>query len=235
VRVILADDACMIREGLARLLVEAGVDVVAQVGDAESLLAEVEEHRPDVAVVDIRMPPTFTIEGLVAAGELRARYPNVAVMILSQHVDSRYASQLLASAEQGVGYLLKDRVVDADEFVAALERICGGGTVVDRTLVDELLRSPRVKHPLAALTPRELEVLALIAEGRTDRGIAAALFLSPKTVEFHVRSILRKLDLPSDATENRRVHAVLTFMGATKQYGQSNVAGEAPSVRRSPP
>ncbi len=229
-RVILADDARMIREGLARLLTEAGVDVVAQAGDGESLVAEIGRHHPDVAVVDIRMPPTFTTEGLAAASHVRSHYPDVAVMILSQHVDSRYASELLASTQRGIGYLLKDRVVDIDEFVAALERIRGGGTVVDRALVDELLRSPWVKDPLAELTTREHEVLALMAEGRTDKGIAVALFLSRKTVEAHVRSILRKLDLPPDATENRRIHAVLAFLGAIEQFGQ----GEAVrGVRRS--
>jgi DNA-binding NarL/FixJ family response regulator len=222
VRVILADDACMIREGLARLLDGTGVDVVAQVGDAEALVAEIERHRPDVVVVDIRMPPTFTIEGLAAARRVREQYPDVAVMILSQHVDSRYASELLASEQQGVGYLLKDRLVDVVEFVAALERIRAGGTVVDRTLVDELLSCPRVKDPLAELTSREYEVLALLAEGRTDKGIAAALYLSRKTVEAHVRNILRKLDLPADATENRRVHAVLAFLGAARRSGASS-------------
>lgn len=227
-RVILADDASMIREGLARMLAEAGVDVVAQAGDGRSLMAEVERHHPDVAVVDIRMPPTFTTEGLVAAAQVRADYPDVAVMILSQHVDSHYASQLLASERQGVGYLLKDRVVDVEEFVVALERIRGGGTVVDRSLVDELLASPRVKHPLADLTPRELEVLSLIAEGRTDKGIAMALFVSCKTVEAHVGSILRKLDLPVDATVNRRVHAVLAFIGAIEQPGHDQVNQRAP-------
>ncbi|MDP8900331.1 MAG: response regulator transcription factor [Actinomycetota bacterium] len=227
-RVILADDASMIREGLARMLAEAGVDVVAQAGDGQSLMAEVERHHPDVAVVDIRMPPTFTTEGLVAAAQVRADYPDVAVMILSQHVDSHYASQLLASERQGVGYLLKDRVVDVEEFVVALERIRGGGTVVDRSLVDELLASPRVKHPLADLTPRELEVLSLIAEGRTDKGIAMALFVSCKTVEAHVGSILRKLDLPVDATVNRRVHAVLAFIGAIEQPGHDQVNQRAP-------
>ena len=141
-------------------------------------------------------------------------------MILSQHVDSHYASELLGSAQQGVGYLLKDRVVDVEDFVDALGRIHGGGTVVDRTLVEDLLRLPRIRHPLARLTAREHEVLALMAEGRTDKGIAAALFLSHKTVETHVGSILRKLDLPADATENRRVHAVLAFLGAIEQFGE---------------
>ncbi len=218
-RVILADDAGMIREGLARLLAEAGVDVVAQAGDAESLLVEVERHQPEVAVVDIRMPPSFTTEGLAAARQVRARYPDVAVMILSQHVDSRYASELLGSGEQFVGYLLKDRVADVDQFVAALRHIRSGGAVVDRTLVEELLGSPWAKHPLAALTAREHEVLALMAEGRTDRGISATLFLSQKTVEAHVRSILRKLNLPIDASENRRVHAVLAFVRAIDRFG----------------
>jgi DNA-binding NarL/FixJ family response regulator len=212
VRVILADDAVVIRQGLARLLAEEGVDVVAQLGDAEALLNAVERERPDAAIVDIRMPPTFSSEGLQAAQAIRERHPSVAVLVLSQHIDAAYAMKLLDERSQRIGYLLKDRIADVAALVDALRRVCEGETVVDPALVGELLEAPRREDPLAELTPREREVLALVAEGRTDRGIAEALWLSPKTVETHVRTIFRKLDLPSSATENRRVHAVLAFL-----------------------
>jgi DNA-binding NarL/FixJ family response regulator len=212
--VILADDAVLIRHGLARLLVDAGVEVAAEVSDAEQLLAAVADEPPDVAVVDIRMPPTHTDEGLRAAREIRSRWPTVAVLVLSQHVEIAYALRLLTGQEAGVGYLLKDRVADVEAFVAALERVAAGSTVVDPTLVAELVGRPRVDHPLTQLSARELEVLALVAEGLTDRGIAQRLYLSNKTVEAHVRSIFRKLELPAEATENRRVHAVLAYLRA---------------------
>jgi DNA-binding NarL/FixJ family response regulator len=212
VRVILADDAAMIRQGLARLLAEQGVDVVAQAGDAEALLAAVRRDPPDAVVVDIRMPPTFTSEGLEAAQAIREGHPSVAVLVLSQHVDAAYAMKLLDERSERVGYLLKDRIADVATLVDALRRVCEGETVVDAGLVGELLNAPRREDPLDELTPREREVLALVAEGRTDRGIAEALWLSPKTVETHVRTIFRKLDLPSSASENRRVHAVLAFL-----------------------
>jgi DNA-binding NarL/FixJ family response regulator len=212
VRVILADDAAMIRQGLARLLAEQSVDVVAQAGDAEALLAAVRRDPPDAVVVDIRMPPTFTSEGLEAAQAIREGHPSVAVLVLSQHVDAAYAMKLLDERSERVGYLLKDRIADVATLVDALRRVCEGETVVDPGLVGELLDAPRREDPLDELTPREREVLALVAEGRTDRGIAEALWLSPKTVETHVRTIFRKLDLPSSATENRRVHAVLAFL-----------------------
>jgi DNA-binding NarL/FixJ family response regulator/class 3 adenylate cyclase len=213
-RVILADDATLIREGLARLLAEEGFHVVAQASDAGELLARVESDRPDLAIVDIRMPPTFTDEGLVAAQQIRAAHPDVGVLVLSQYVDVAYAMKLLTEAAERVGYLLKDRIVDAPELAAALRRIAAGGSVVDPALVAELVSAPAAKDPLSELTSREREVLALLAEGRTDRGIAKLLYVTPKTVEAHVRSIFRKLDLPSDATENRRVHAVLAFLRA---------------------
>jgi len=216
-RLILADDATVIREGLARLLAEEGFDVVAQVGDASDLLAQVGLARPDVAIVDIRMPPTYTDEGLVAAQQIRAAHPDVGVLVLSQYVDVAYAMKLVTEGSERVGYLLKDRIVDVPELAAALRRIADGGSVVDPALVAELVSAPSVEDPLAALTQREREVLALLAEGRTDRGIAKLLYVTPKTVEAHVRSIFRKLDLPSDATENRRVHAVLTFLRARTQ------------------
>jgi DNA-binding NarL/FixJ family response regulator len=213
-RVVLADDATVIREGLARLLAEEGFDVVAQVGDAGDLLAHVDRDRPDIAIVDIRMPPTFTDEGLVAAQEIRAAHPDVGVLVLSQYVDVAYAMKLVSEESQRVGYLLKDRIADVRELAAALQRIADGGSVVDPSLVAELVAAPAAEDPLAQLTAREREVLALLAEGRTDRGIAQLLYITPKTVEAHVRSTFRKLDLPSDATENRRVHAVLTFLRA---------------------
>jgi DNA-binding NarL/FixJ family response regulator len=212
VRVILADDAVVIRQGLARLLAEEGVEIAAQVGDADALLEAVARDSPDAVVVDIRMPPTFSSEGLDAAQAIRDRHPSVGVLVLSQHVDAAYAMRLLDERSERVGYLLKDRIADVAALVDALRRVCEGETVVDPGLVDELLDTPRRKDPLDELTPREREVLALVAEGRTDRGIAEALWLSPKTVETHVRTIFRKLDLPSSATENRRVHAVLAFL-----------------------
>jgi DNA-binding NarL/FixJ family response regulator len=210
-RLILADDATVIREGLARLLIDAGFEVVAQAGDADELRDRVAEHRPDVAIVDIRMPPTFTDEGLVAAQQIRADHPEVGVLVLSQYVDVAYALKLVSEEAERVGYLLKDRIADVDELAEALRRIADGGFVVEPTLVAELVGAG---DPLAALTVREREVLALLAEGRTDRGIGHLLYVTPKTVEAHVRSIFRKLDLPSDATENRRVHAVLAFLRA---------------------
>ena len=213
-RIVLADDATVIREGLARLLAEEGFDVVAQVGDADDLLAHVDRDQPDIAIVDIRMPPTFTDEGLVAAQEIRAAHPDVGVLVLSQYVDVAYAMKLVSEESQRIGYLLKDRIADLPELAAALRRIADGGSVVDPSLVAELVAAPAAEDPLAELTAREREVLALLAEGRTDRGIAQLLYITPKTVEAHVRSTFRKLDLPSDATENRRVHAVLTFLRA---------------------
>ena len=211
-RVILADDAVVIRQGLARLLAEEGVEIAGQVGDADALLAAVDARPPDAVIVDIRMPPTFSSEGLDAAQAIRERHPAVGVLLLSQHVDAAYAMKLVDERAERVGYLLKDRIADVAALVDALRRVCAGETVVDPGLVGELLDTPRRENPLEELTPREREVLALVAEGRTDRGIAEALWLSPKTVETHVRTIFRKLDLPSSATENRRVHAVLTFL-----------------------
>ena len=211
-RVILADDAAVIRHGLARLLADEGITITAEVGDAQELLAAVEDDPPDAVVVDIRMPPSFSSEGLFAAQTIRTKYPDVGVLVLSQHVDAAYAMRLLEERSERVGYLLKDRIADVATLVDALVRVHAGETVVDPGLVTELLDAPRQTDPLAALTPREREVLALVAEGRTDRGIAEALWLSPKTVETHVRTIFRKLDLPSAPSENRRVHAVLTFL-----------------------
>ena len=213
-RVILADDAVMIRQGLARLLADEGVEVVAQVGDADALLEAVDRETPDAVVVDIRMPPDFSDEGLRAAQALRTQHPSLGVLVLSQHIDTAYAMRLLTDRSERVGYLLKDRIADVATLVSALERVCASETVVDPDLVAELLNTPRHHDPLAELTPREREVLALIAEGCSDRGIAEQLWLSPKTIETHVRTIFRKLDLPSSHSDNRRVHAVLTFLGS---------------------
>jgi DNA-binding NarL/FixJ family response regulator len=212
VRVILADDAVVIRQGLARLLTDEGFEIAAQVGDADALLEAVDADPPDAVIVDIRMPPTFSSEGLAAAREIRARHPTVGVLVLSQHIDAAYAMKLVSERSERVGYLLKDRIADVSALADALRRVRAGETVVDPDLVGELLGAPRRENPLTELTAREREVLALVAEGRTDRGIAEALWLSPKTVETHVRTIFRKLDLPSAPTQNRRVHAVLAFL-----------------------
>jgi DNA-binding NarL/FixJ family response regulator len=214
-RVILADDAVMVREGLARLLTEQGIHVLAQAGTAEELVRLVTLDAPDVAVIDIRMPPTFTDEGLRAANQIRDGYPTVGTLVLSQYVDVEYALKLVTGTSERVGYLLKDRIGDVAEFVAALRRVAAGGTVVEPSLVAELLAVPAARDPLDELTPREREVLALIAQGKTDRGISDELVVTRKTVEAHVRSILGKLDLPTDANENRRVHAVLAFLRHT--------------------
>jgi DNA-binding NarL/FixJ family response regulator len=215
-RVILADDAVVVREGIGRLLAERGVEVTGQASTARELLRLVDDDPHDVAVVDIRMPPTYTNEGLVAAQELRRVQPRVATMVLSQHVDVDYALSLVTGASERVGYLLKDRVVEIELFIAALEHVAAGGTVVEPSLVAELVAAPAARDPLAELTAREREVLVLIAAGKTDRGVAEELFVTRKTVEAHVRSILRKLDLPAEVTENRRVHAVLAFLRATE-------------------
>ena len=210
---ILADDAVVIRQGVARLLEDSGVDVVAQVGDAHSLLREVALQRPEVAVVDIRMPPTYTDEGLQAAQQIRSTHPQVSVLVLSQHVDVAYATKLLSGGERHLGYLVKDRMLEIESFTDALERVAAGETVVDPELVDELVRPSRRADPLGELTYRERGVLALMAQGRTDLGIAQSLYLSPKTIESHIRSIFRKLDIPASRSDNRRVHAVLMFLG----------------------
>ena len=213
-RVVIADDAALLRQGVARLLAEAGIEVCGEAADAETLIALVESERPDVAVVDIRMPPTNTDEGLVAAAAIRARFPQTGVLVLSQYVDAAYALRVLDEGQGGCGYLLKDRIMDARELVAALERVAAGEVVVDAELVDSLLRARRQRNPLDELTAREREVLRLMAEGLTDRGIAERLWVAPNTVETHVRHILRKLDLPAGATNNRRVQAVLAHLRA---------------------
>jgi DNA-binding NarL/FixJ family response regulator len=212
VRVVLADDSVLLREGVARVLRDAGFDVVGQVGSAEELLRAVERDAPDVAVIDIRMPPTHTDEGLVAAEELRARHPRVGVLVLSQYVEPEYALRLLERGERGAGYLLKDRVLDVGQLAEAVRRVGDGGSIVDPTLVTQLVDRPRDDGVLSELTARERDVLTLMAEGLSDRGIGERLFVSTKTVETHVRHIFSKLDLPRGAAENRRVHAVIAYL-----------------------
>ncbi len=211
-RVVIADDSVLLREGIARLLEDAGFDVVAKVADATSLLKAMEQHRPDIAVVDVRMPPTFSDEGLRAALVIRKQWPDVAVLVLSQYVEERYASELLASDTDGVGYLLKDRVADVDEFVEALRRVAAGGTALDSEVVTQLLARSRRVDPLATLTVRERDVMRLMAEGRSNGAIAEALVVSVGAVEKHVANIFLKLDLSPDDQDHRRVLAVLQFL-----------------------
>ena len=211
-RVVIADDAPLIREGIAALLVEHEVDVVQQVDNAEGLLESVRAARPDVALIDIRMPPTQTDEGLRAAQEIRTRYPEVAVLVLSQHLEPEYAVRLLEEKPAGAGYLLKERVGRVEQLLEALERVAAGECVVDRAVVDELLARPRRADPLEELTPREREILALMAEGRSNQGICKVLWLSPKTVETHIRGAFAKLGISAAPEDNRRVLAVLAYL-----------------------
>jgi DNA-binding NarL/FixJ family response regulator len=211
-RVVIADDAVLVREGVARLLAEAGHDVVDQVSDAEALLRSVRDRGPDVALVDIRMPPTHTDEGVRAAHEIRSSYPGTAVVVLSQHLEPTYALRLLDESPRGVGYLLKERVGRVQQLVDAMERVVAGECVVDRAVVDGLLEAKRQADPLADLTSREREVLGLIAEGRSNQGICRTLWLSPKTVETHIRSLFAKLGIAEAPEDNRRVLAVLTYL-----------------------
>jgi DNA-binding NarL/FixJ family response regulator len=215
VRVVLADDAVILREGLARLLAEAGFEVVGQAGDAEELLELVAGTAPDVAIVDIRMPPTHTDEGLRAAAAIRERHPGVAVLVLSQHVRPGSALELLAGGAEGVGYMLKDRVSDLGELAASVRRVGEGGSVLDPTVVAQLVARPRAQDdPLAALTEREREVLGQMAEGRSNRAIGERLAITEHTVEKHVRSIFGKLDLADTPDDHRRVLAVLRYLGS---------------------
>jgi DNA-binding NarL/FixJ family response regulator len=207
---VIAEDTVLLREGLAGLLEDAGHAVLARVGDAETLLAVVAEHQPDLAIVDVRMPPTYEDEGMLAAAEIRRSYPETAVLVLSQHVESRHAVDLVGSGG-GFGYLLKDRVLDVDEFLDAADRVCRGGSALDPEVVKQLL-SPRRDATLAELSPREREVLGLMAEGKTNAGIAKQLWVTEKTVETHVSSILGKLGLPVSPEAHRRVLAVVTYL-----------------------
>jgi DNA-binding NarL/FixJ family response regulator len=220
-RVILADDSVLLREGLARMLVESGFEVVAQVGDAEALLAAVDADPPDVCIVDIRMPPTNTTEGLQAALHLRVHHPEVAVLVLSQYVETRYAMELLAQGADGVGYLLKDRVGDIAELLAALRSVVAGRSVIDPAVVSRLVGRHRRADPMEALTAREREVLEQMAEGRSNRAIGERLFLSPKTVEAHVSSIFSKLGIEDTADDNRRVLSVLTWLRGDGEEAQA--------------
>jgi DNA-binding NarL/FixJ family response regulator len=213
-RVVIADDAVLFREGLARVLEAGGIQVVAQVGDAERLLARVRADPPDAVVVDIRMPPTHTTEGLDAAQRIHADHPDVGVLVLSQYVEPHHAIQLLQGGAQGVGYLLKDRVADVAEVADALRRVAGGGSVIDPEVVTQLVGRRRTRDPIQELTDRERQVLALMAEGRSNQAIGERLYLSPKTVEAHVRSIFTRLGLHATPDDHRRVLAVLAFLRA---------------------
>ncbi|MEV0282440.1 response regulator transcription factor [Streptomyces sp. NPDC050610] len=211
-RAVIAEDSVLLRIGLVKVLEAAGFEVVAEVGDAEALLAAVEEHRPDIAVVDVRMPPGFTDEGVRAALVIRRQWPAVAVLLLSQYVEERYAADLLSANTNGVGYLLKQRVADVEEFIDALRRVADGGTALDPQVVSQLLVR-RHSDPLDRLTRREREVLELMAGGRSNAGIAEQLVVSESAVAKHINSILAKLDLPKADADHRRVLAVLRFLG----------------------
>jgi DNA-binding NarL/FixJ family response regulator len=215
VRVVIADDSVLLREGVSRLLVEAGFDVVGQASDADELLREVAEKEPDVAIVDIRMPPTHTDEGLRAARQLRSHYPELGILVLSQYVRPSYAFELLADDARGLGYLLKDRVSDLHDLSDAVERVGRGGSALDPSVVAQLVGRRRQGHdPIDDLSEREREVLALMAEGRSNRAIAERLFITERTVEKHVRSILAKLRIPESQDDHRRVLAVLAYLGS---------------------
>jgi DNA-binding NarL/FixJ family response regulator len=212
VRVVVADDLMLTREGIVRLLEGAGIEVAGQAEDAEGLLRKVRALRPDAAIVDIRMPPTHTDEGLVAATAIRAEHPQIAVLVLSQYVESRYAMHLLEEHPERSGYLLKERVFDVAVLIDALRRLADGETVIDPTIVSALIGRRRKADPLEALTEREREVLALLAEGLSNRAIAARLVVAERTVEAHVKQIFTKLDLAADSDSNRRVRAVLAYL-----------------------
>jgi DNA-binding NarL/FixJ family response regulator len=211
-RVVIAEDSGLLRAGLQRLLADEGIDVAAAVGDAPSLLAATKAHRPDVAIIDVRLPPSYTDEGLRAALEVRRTMPATAILILSQYVEERYALELVGGGANGVGYLLKDRVGDVDEFVAALHRVQGGGTALDPEVVTQLLGRRLRASPLDTLSAREKQVLTLMAQGRTNAGIAAELVVAERTVEKHVTAIFAKLGLPDTPNDHRRVLAVLTHL-----------------------
>jgi len=212
VRVVIADDAALVRDGLALLLAEHHVEVTAKASDAQTLIASVDQYHPDVALVDIRMPPTYTDEGLRAAQVIRVEHPRTAVLVLSQHLEFNYAQRLIQDNPTRVGYLLKERVGRVDQLLDALNRVTSGECVIDQAIVNELLDRSRAADPLDELTSREREILTLIAEGRSNQGICQALWLSPKTVETHIRSVFSKLDIPTTSEDNRRVLAVLTYL-----------------------
>jgi DNA-binding NarL/FixJ family response regulator len=212
VRVVLAEDSVLLREGVARILDEAGFEVVGQAGNADELMLKVRSYSPDVAIVDIRMPPTHTDEGLRAAQEIREKHPTCGVLVLSQYVEPTYAMELLAESAEGVGYLLKDRVSDVNDFCAAVRRVAEGGSALDPTVVSQLVGRRRRDDPVSELTPRETEVLELMAEGRSNQAIGERLFITPRAVEKHVTSIFGKLGLAAAAEDHRRVLAVLAYL-----------------------
>ena len=213
-RVVIADDVMLVREGIAHVLSEADIDVVAQTGDAEGLIREIDTRKPDIAIVDIRMPPTHTDEGLVAAKQIRAEHPRIGVLVLSQYIESNYAMRLIEDQPERVGYILKERVFDGAILIDALRRIDDGDTVIDPSIISRMIGRQRRQGPLATLTAREQEVLSLVAEGLTNRAIAARINLSERTVEAHVTQIFQKLRLNDSADQHRRVLAVLTFLRA---------------------
>jgi DNA-binding NarL/FixJ family response regulator len=212
VRVVIAEDSVLLREGVARILADAGFEVVGQAGTAEELMLKVRSYSPDVAIVDIRMPPTHTDEGLQAAHEIREKHPGIGVLVLSQYVEPAYAMELLAESAEGVGYLLKDRISDVQEFSDAVRRVADGGSALDPQIVSQLVGRRRGDDPLGELTPREREVLGLMAEGRSNQGIAERLVVTERAVEKHVTSIFSKLSLPAASADHRRVLAVLAYL-----------------------
>ena len=211
-RVVLGEDSVLLREGVARLLREAGFEVVGQASNADELMLKVRSYSPDVAIVDIRMPPTHTDEGLRAAQEIREKYPSTGVLVLSQYAEPAYAMELLADSAEGVGYLLKDRVSDVNDFCAAVKRVAEGGSALDPTVVSQLVGRRRRDDPVSELTPRETEVLELMAEGRSNQAIGERLFITPRAVEKHVTSIFGKFGLAAAAEDHRRVLAVLAYL-----------------------
>lgn len=211
-RAVLADDSALLREGVVRLLEEAGVDVVGQAGDGDELLRKVRAHKPDVAVIDVRMPPSHTSEGLQAAITIRNELPEIGVLVLSQYIEGSYANELLADSAAGFGYLLKDRIVDVAQFLDALTRVANGGSAMDPQIVSRLIDHYQQRRPVDGLTNREIEVLALMAEGRTNHAIADRLVITKRAAEKHVTRIFQKLDLDSTPDDHRRVLAVLKFM-----------------------
>jgi DNA-binding NarL/FixJ family response regulator len=224
-RVAIAEDAVLFRAGLASLLTDAGITVTTSVGSAGELLAAIDRDPPDAAIIDIRMPPTHTTEGLQAATRIAATTPGVGVLILSQHVEAHYALRLINERPRGAGYLLKERVVDVGEFIDSVRRVAAGGLVIDPEVVSELLAGARGKGPLDRLTARERDVLSLIAEGKTNQAIAERLVLTEKTVDSHIRSIFLKLDLPATSHDHRRVLAVLTYLRGTPNAGAPAAGG----------
>jgi DNA-binding NarL/FixJ family response regulator len=212
VKVVLADDSVLLREGIARLLADAGFEVVGQADNADQLLLKVRSYSPDVAIIDIRMPPTHTDEGVRAAREIRERHPGTGVLVLSQYVESEYALDLLSESAEGVGYLLKDRISDVAEFADAVRRVGEGGSALDPAVVSQLVGRSRKDDPVGRLTPREREVLELMAEGRSNQAICERMVVTERAVEKHVTSIFAKLHLPADAADHRRVLAVLAYL-----------------------